>query len=147
MRLQRYRFNLTYNRGPTLHLADTLSLATLPQPVAAKVTHFYVFRVEMVSEHNSRNPKPGKDITLSALYKEITHGWPEGKATISESLRLYWNYRGELSVQNGIIYKCTQVMLPQSMHKELLCKIHANHFGRNQTYVLACEVLCWPSSQ
>lgn len=57
MRLQRYRFKLTYKRGPTLHLADTLSRAALPQPVAAKVTHFDVFRVEMESEHNSRNPR------------------------------------------------------------------------------------------
>ena len=32
MKLQRYRFDLTYKRGPTLHLADTLSRAALPQP-------------------------------------------------------------------------------------------------------------------
>ena len=32
MKLQRYRFDLTYKRGTTLHLADTLSRAALPQP-------------------------------------------------------------------------------------------------------------------
>lgn len=156
MRLQRYRFKLTYKRGPTLHLADTLSRAALPQPVAAKVTHFDVVRVEMESEHNSRNPRlqegteyhlreeTGKDNTLSALYKVITHGWPEDKAAVSESLRAYWNYRDELSVQNGIIYKGTQVMVPQSMHKEMLGKIHANHFGAESNIRMAREVLFWP---
>ena len=129
MRLQRYRFQVTHKRGPTLHLANTLSRTALLQPVATKVTHFDVFRMEMESEHNSRNPRLqestenhlrqeiGRDTTLSAFYKVITHGWPENKAAISEPLRPYWNYRDELAVQNGIIYKGTQVMVPQSMHK------------------------------
>ena len=46
MRLQRYRFKVTYKRGPTLHLANTLSLAPLTHPVAVDVTSFDVFRVE-----------------------------------------------------------------------------------------------------
>ena len=45
MKLQRYRFHLTYKRGATLHLADTLSRAALPQPTSARVTHFDVFRM------------------------------------------------------------------------------------------------------
>ena len=47
MRLQRYHFQVTYNRGPTLHLADTLSRAPLTHPMAVDVTSFDVFRVEM----------------------------------------------------------------------------------------------------
>ena len=60
---------------------------------------------------------------------------------MSESLRPYWNYGDELSVQNGIIYKGTQVMRPQSMHKEMFCKFHANHFGAESTVCMALEVL------
>lgn len=117
MKLQRYRFNLTYKKGPTLHIADTLSQAALPQPTSARVTHFDVFRMEMESEQNSRNPRleestenhlreqTSRDVTLTALYQVIVHGWPEDKSVISESLRPFWNYGDELSVQNGIIYK------------------------------------------
>ena len=60
------------------------------------------------------------------------------------SLRPYWNYREELSVQNGIIYKGTQVLVPQSMHREMLRKIHANHFGAESNIRMAREVLFWP---
>ena len=79
MKLQRYRFVLTYKRGPTLHLADTLSRAALPQPISARVTHFDVFGTEMESEQNCRNPRleestenhlreqTSKDLTLAAL--------------------------------------------------------------------------------
>ena len=143
MKLRRYRFDLTYKRGPTLHLADTLSRAALPQPISVRVTHFDVFRTEMESEQNCRNPRleestenhlpeqTSKDVTLTALCKVIVHGWPEDKSAISESLSPYWNYRDELSVKNGIIYKGTQVMVPQSIHKEMLRKIHANPLLKN----------------
>ena len=116
MKLQRYRFNLTYKRGPTLHLADTLSRAALPHPMSARVTHFNVFRMEVESSELSRNARleestenhlheeTSKDITLTALYKVIVHSWPEDRSVISESLHPYWTYRDKLSVQNGIIY-------------------------------------------
>ena len=156
MKLQRYRFNLTYKRGPTLHLADTLSRAALPHPISARVTPFDAFRMEVESSELNRNAsleestenhlheETSKDITLTALYKVIVHSWPEDRSVISESLHPYWTYRDELSVQNGIIYKGTQVMVPQSMHKEMLRKIHANHFGAESNIRMACEVLFWP---
>lgn len=85
--------------------------------------------------------KASKDITLTALYKVIVHGWPEDTSVSSEYLRPYWMYRDELSVQNGIIYKGTQVMVPRSTHKEMLRKIHANHFGAELNIRKAREVL------
>ena len=141
MKPQRYRSNLTYKRGTTLYLADTLSRAALPQPTSARVTHFDVFRIDMEHKQTSRNPRvqeitenhlpeeTSKDVTLATLYKVIVHGWPKDRSVISESLRPYWSFRDDLSVQNGRTYKGMQVMVPQSMHKEMLRKIHANHFG------------------
>ena len=35
-------------------------------------------------------------------------------------------------------------MVPQSMHKEMLRKIHANHFGAESNIRMAREVLLWP---
>ena len=35
-------------------------------------------------------------------------------------------------------------MVPQSMHKEMLRKIHANHFGAESNIRMAREVLFWP---
>ncbi|XP_068703724.1 uncharacterized protein [Montipora foliosa] len=97
--------------------------------------------MEMESDYNTRNPRltantenqlreeKSKDTTLNTLYKVTVKGWPADRASIPESLRPYWNYRDELSVKNGIIYKGSQVMVPQSMQKDMLRKIYANHFG------------------
>ena len=62
-------------------------------------------------------------------------GWPNDKAEVQPPSRPYWNYRDELSVQNGIIYKGMQVMVPQLMH--------ANHFGADSNIQMAREVLFW----
>ena len=35
------------------------------------------------------------------------------------------------------------VMVPRSMHKEMLSKIHANHFGADSNIRMAREVLSW----
>lgn len=81
----------------------------------------------MAATHKDKNPRltentesqireeTSKDATLTALQDAIIHGWPADKTHMQESLRPYWNYRDELSVQNGVIYKGTQVMVPQSM--------------------------------
>ena len=155
MRLQRYQFTVKYKRGPTLYLADTLSRAALPHPITARVRDFDVFRMEIESDYNARNPRltettenqlreeTSKDTTLNTLYKVIVNGWPADRADIPESLRPYWNYRDELSVKNGIIYKGAQVMVPQSMQKDMLRKIHANHFGEESNIRMAREVFFW----
>ena len=63
---------------------------------------------------------------------------------IPKPLQPYWNYRDELTVQNQLIYKGAQVMIPQSMQTEMLRKIHANHFGAESNIRMAREVLFWP---
>ena len=161
MKLQRYRFNLTYKRWPTLHLADTLSRAALPQPISARVTHFDVFRMEIESSEFSRNARleestkkhlrveTSKDITLTALHKVIVHGWPEDRLNISEPLRPYWSYRDELSVQNGIIHKGTQVGpsvyaqrdAQENPRQPFWCRIEHTY---GTTLRMAREVLFWP---
>ena len=57
MRLQRYRFDVTYRKGSSLHLADTFSRAALPQPMEAKVSGFEVFRLEVQMDDRQPNPR------------------------------------------------------------------------------------------
>ena len=141
MQLQRYQFNLQYKKGTSLLIADTLSRAALPTPVHAKVTGFEVFRLELEHSDSDHNPQltdvteellkseTKKDQTLTDLQQTIISGWPNDKKQLATNLRPFWTFREELSIHNGIIYKGQQVLVPQSMHSTILCKIHANHFG------------------
>ena len=156
MRLQRYSFKALYKKGTSLHLADTLSHAALPDPVGAKVTGFEIFRIDLAhqdEEHNERLSREteGKlqetiksDPTLAQLRTTIVHGWPEKRQQVTRDLQHYWNYRDELTVVNGIIYKGHQVLIPQSMQADMLAKIHVNHLGAESNIRMAREVLFWP---
>jgi len=126
MRLQRYHFTIKYKKGTSLHLADTLSRAALPTPVHARVTGFEVFRTELTEESDTHNPRltettesrlraeTRKDEHLSKLMTTIVQGWPDDRNQVPQTLRAYWTYRDELTIDNGLIYKGAQVMIPQS---------------------------------
>ena len=100
MRLQRYRFIITYKKGTSLHLADTLSRVALPAPVHAKVTGFEVFRTDLMAEFHNHNPRlkedteprlseeTNKDTTLSKLATTILHGWPDDRTHSQTSTAL-----------------------------------------------------------
>jgi len=156
MRLQRYQFTIQYKKGTTLHIADTLSRTALPNPTHAKITGFEVFRLELENSYNDHNPRltdvreqlltteTQKDPTLTNLQHTITHGWPENKQHLATNLRPYWSFREELTVNNGVIYKGPQVLVPETMQSAMLRKIHANHFGAESNIRMAREVLFWP---
>lgn len=156
MKLQRYSFRVVHKRGTSLYVADTLSRAALPQPVHAKVTGFDVFRVELQQTYTSHNvhltqpteinirEETQKDEVMSALCKTIVQGWPEKRNDLEESLRPYWSYKEELSLNNDIIYKGTQVLVPRVMQSDMLKKIHVNHLGAESNIRMAREVLFWP---
>ena len=84
------------------------------------------------------------DPTLSGLYRIISEGWPECRDNIPLALRPYWGYRDELSINNEAIYNGLAVLVPPSMVKHMLEKIHSNHLGGESNYRMARDVLFWP---
>ena len=155
MRLQRYSFKVEYRKGTSLYIADTLARAALPVSVDAKVTGFEVFRVELMEEENQSNPRlidnteikikkeTSADNELTELHKYIVHGWPDGRASLPTLVQQYWNFREDLTVKNGIIYKGNLVVVPKSLISKMLKKTHVNHFGAASNIRMAKEVLYW----
>lgn len=66
---------------------------------------------------------------LSKLMTTIVQGWRDGRDHVLQTLQLYWTYHNELTIDNGLINKCTsdggeEREIPQSMQAEMLHKIH-----------------------
>ena len=56
----------------------------------------------------------------------------------------YWNYRDEISIYDGIMFKGEKVIVPKSMQREMLTLIHSSHLGVEKCKRRARDVLYWP---
>ena len=71
---------------------------------------------------------------LSSLQDIIVNGWPKQHAENSKQLRPY--YRGEVSVEDGVILKCEQMLIAKNMQTDILQPVHAGHasYERHPVY-------------
>ena len=77
----------------------------------------------------------------------VTNGWPSERKEAPEELRVYWNFRDELSVYDDVLYKSYQVIVPASLRPEMLRKIHKAHQGADSSIRRARESLFWSGMQ
>jgi hypothetical protein len=146
LRTQRYDFTLEFRPGNSIPVADALSRAPLEGPVDESAHS--VSNVSLCPINNSRlaeirNATDG-DETLKALRAVITGGWPENKADLHPSVAIYYNYRDELSIQDGIVLRGERVVIPRSMRADMKRRIHAGHLGINSCLRRARDVVFWP---
>ena len=69
---------------------------------------------------------------------------PETKDKLQPALKPFYTYRDELSYVNGLIMKGERIMIPKSLRKNMLIKLHGSHMGIEKTRRLARETMFWP---
>uniref|UniRef100_A0A8C6PJV3 Gypsy retrotransposon integrase-like protein 1 n=1 Tax=Nothobranchius furzeri TaxID=105023 RepID=A0A8C6PJV3_NOTFU len=153
IRLQRYTLDVMYTPGKLMYTADTLSRAVDPN-VPANTTMDDDVRayVSMVTgalpvaggKMELIRTETSKDGTLQALCKTIVDGWPSCKQSCSPVLQEYWNCRAELSVVDDVVFKGSKIVIPKSLRREMLKKIHAGHLDMEKCKRRAREVMYWP---
>ena len=154
MKLQRYMFVVSYRPGKSLWIADTLSRAPLPRPVSLGLDQCSVFRTDL--ELEGQNPlfkeittimlreATATDPLLQMLMQVIIKGFPVLRSELPSDLQPFWNFRDELTVIDGTIYKAHQCFIPASFRSEMLRRIHAAHSGAASNLRLAKEFIFWP---
>ena len=100
------------------------------------------FSTEILSRIKSET---AKYVELNVLREVIYTGWPEtrSEAPSPSPSRHYWNYRDELSTEEGLIVKRERVVIPASMTKEILEKLHAAHQGEEKMKKHARSAVFW----
>ncbi len=154
MCLQRYCLCIIYKKGTTLLLADTLLRSTTPDMNPTKQANFQIFRIALESdspEHQGITSKTLSQVRQATasdpesiiLMSTIIHGWPNHKSLADAAISEYWTYRDELSVSDGIIYKGNLVLIPPSLRKLMLERIHVSHFGPESNLRLCRDIVFW----
>ena len=84
------------------------------------------------------------DATLQSLMNTIMTGWPISREDVPVSIREFWNYKEELTVQDGVLYKGMKVIVPTSMRPQMIARVHSRHLGPDACGRRARDVLFWP---
>ena len=155
LKLQRYSFTVTYRKGSTMYLADTLSRAPTPRNNSLDCK-FDIFANEVVNTQMKPDrlidstlelikKATDSDPVLTSLKPLIKNGWPKKKSALAATLKPFFHYREDLVTSDNVIYKGNKVLIPTVMRQRMLEKIHSAHMGIEKSINNASDTLFWPS--
>ena len=153
LKLQPYCLNLVYKPGKLMHIADALSRAAvecdtndddMSDDITVHVNLMYENLDATAEKLNRIKTETSKDGSLLSVTNYYHKGWPDHKKDIKTEARPYWTMRNELHVINNILFRNNKIVIPQSLRKEMLQRIHEGHFGVEKCKRRAREVMWWP---
>ena len=131
MRLQKYDYEMQYECGTNVYLADTLSRTYLPMTLHLTGAEFEninaaAFLPVSTSRLREIQQATEDDVILQALKVIILCGWPDDCSQLPEQTTPYFSMRDELSVHDGVIFHGQRIIVPVSLQKDLKRKLHAS---------------------
>ena len=121
LRLQCYDIDLTFTPGHDIPVLDTLSRAYLPNLDIEDESLEYQVHLLMnnlpVSQPKLKEIQDAtlKDPILQQLQRFILDGFPNSKKSMPPKLMPYFQFRSELSIAKGIVFKGDKIMIPSSL--------------------------------
>ncbi len=164
LRLQKYHIDVKYQKGKNMHISDALSRATTANANPKATADYEIFAIEEelrfakeveeisyptysnVSDETLEQVKncTFQDEALQTMLKLVLEGWPSDKTQVPMLCREYWPYRDEISCQDGILYRGTRVIIPTSLRKLMLDRVHTSHQGIDAATRKARDAIYWP---
>ena len=69
------------------------------------------------------------DPTIVRLVRIIQQGWPDSSKELTDDIKVYFPYRFELHIVNGILFLQDRIVIPIGLRWLFLSKIHDSHLG------------------
>ena len=107
LRAQPYDLSIKYKTGKEIPLADALLRATTDKPEAEElmiVNNFTIHPIKYRRLSEIRS-KTLEDPIMKILAEVIATGWPSDKRLLTDSLKLFFDDRDELTAQNGLVLR------------------------------------------
>ena len=117
-----YMFKMEWIPGKDNAIADRLSRVS-PTPVnlikleiELPIHQVNIIKATMEEEDVCElQQETASDPELQAVAKAISNGWPTLLKQAHQILHDYWNYRDELSINNGILTKNQKIIIPKTL--------------------------------
>ena len=156
LKLQPYTFKLVSKSGKDIPVADALSRLPIKDTefteIGEDLQSFNVCAFEITSINAFSDPKLEQlkqatkdDHELQMLSTQILEGWPDDRNSVPSLLKTYYDFRDELAVYDGIVFKGERVIIPKVMQTEILNLVHYSHQGIVKSKQLARDIVYWKS--
>ena len=127
LQLQRFDVTIRYRKGSEMQLADALSRC----PARASPEIKLNMRVDYIAFSRSWietiKEQLAEDPILATVYQLTQQGWPHERRHVPRTARRYFDFRDELSTDNGLLLKGPCIVIPNSLKEEYLHRLHEGH--------------------
>ncbi len=94
-------------------------------------------RLHEIQQHQDADP------VLQLVKKYSLEGWPT-KRRVEAMVRPYFQFAGELTVENGLLLKGCRLVIPKPLQSDILEKLHNAHQGIAKCRERAKQSVWWP---
>ena len=166
-KLMPYSFTAVWKAGKTHQLPDALSRAPVdhPSPEDEEAEQEVAHQTRSVMLAHIRNggdddgeTSPFHDVILDKIREAartdetyqtlrgvVLHGFPDHKADVPSVIHPYWSVRERLSVDDGLLVCGARLIIPHSLRREVLDRLHDSHQGVARTKRRARQSVFWPN--
>ena len=81
---------------------------------------------------------------LSTVYQLTQKVWPHQRRHTPWMARAYWDFRHQLSTDQGLLLMCPCIVIPSCLQEEYLEKLHQGHRSATKVKQNVCQHLYWP---
>jgi hypothetical protein len=151
LKLYEYDVQMEYLKGKNNVIADALSRLTasteqIVEPDTVIPVHTITSTINASESRLERLRKAtASDSIMNQLSHYIIHGWPTHRH-LSDPLTFdYWNYKSEISIEDGIIFKGDKLVIPEAERVSYTKDLHVGHLGEEKTLLRARQLVFWPN--
>lgn len=145
LRIQEYDCDVIFKPGKSIPVADALSRAPMSD---TEENTMFVSNLSLTSINSRRlaewRAATEEDDETRTLKETILRGWPTHKVQTPDNIRAYFEYRDELTAQDGVLFRGTRLIVPKQLRPEMKKKVHAGHTGINSCIRRARQYIFWP---
>ena len=126
-----------------MQLADALSrcLARASQEIKLDMRVDYIAFtkpwIEKLKDSAQRDP------ILAMVYQLTQQGWLHQRRHILCLVRRYWDFRDELSTDDGMLLKGLRLIIPGELQEEYLSRLHEGHLSASKVQENAKQHMHW----
>ena len=93
--------------------------------------------IEKLKDSTQRDP------ILVTVYQLTQQGWPHQRRHVPRLARRYWDFRDELSTDDGMLLKGPRLIILGELQEEYLSRLHEGHLSANKVQENAKHHMYW----